>query len=107
MCKFCRNPDSPTFNVDVRSEYVDDNVCEYMVSNNCEDCSGCNNNFELSLECGWNMVVAYRQAINELRIHPFSEWIQINFCPFCGRQLVREDNFQSIDCQAFVEISEG
>lgn len=97
MCEFCdsitdRNKEITWL---VRSTYADDNICDFVNENICSSCNGCNMNFSLDGYV-WddNVVVGikYEQKIisstgYEVVVHPFSETIQFNYCPICGKQI--------------------
>ena len=97
MCDFCSNIKNRNKEIIwlVRSTYADDNVCEYVNNKNCENCKGCNMHFKLSgYEYDGNTYVGveYCQVITpnnseDVIIRPFSESVQFNYCPFCGKQI--------------------
>lgn len=49
MCEFCREHHT-NYLIPVRNKYADDNICEKLRDDNCEDCCGCNDeNFHFTL----------------------------------------------------------
>ena len=99
MCKFCDNLKYRKYRIQPRTTSSDDTTCEFGspdldVSDtyNCRGCRGCaddNHRFEL---ISWENYIslAYVHRIRRLVIEPYSENIQINFCPWCGKQLSDE-----------------
>lgn len=120
MCKFCDDLKWRTYRVLLRNFSADNNVCEYVSTRHgnyddtgfvdecgicysgtihCDDCDGCKDNnllFELKTYEN-NIGVNYYHKIRDLTIAPSSEMIQINFCPWCGRQLIDDDKKVSFD----------
>lgn len=103
MCEFCESLIDKTKEITwhVRSRYANDNICEFVTENNCDKCIGCNNKqwFVLSgikYEDGLVYVgIEYNQELinkngTKVFIRPFSENIQFNFCPICGKQISQE-----------------
>lgn len=97
MCEFCESITNKNKEIlwQVRSTYADDNVCNYVNGEDCNRCKGCKMYFKLS---GTNynentyVGVTYMQQImsendTKVIINPFSEGIQFNYCPFCGKQI--------------------
>jgi len=98
MCEFCESLMDKEKEIiwSVRSIMANDNICEFVNENNCESCGGCEMYFTLSgvkYEDGEVYVdIAYTQKLKskygkEVIIRPFSEGIQWNFCPICGKQI--------------------
>ena len=98
MCEFCEGlKNGKCIKVETRSTVVGDNICEKINDGQCSECDGCNTYFTIE---GCNVqgdVLAnmlYYQKIgnknsydSDTVIHPYSEAIQFNFCPFCGEQI--------------------
>lgn len=96
MCEFCDNLDYRSYRVMYRTNSADDNTCVFGspdldVSDeyDCYGCVGCSReNLHFTLNAWENYIsVGYLHRIRRLHIEPFSEAIQINFCPWCGKQL--------------------
>lgn len=93
MCKFCEAlKNKNNIEVSVRSTYVDDNTCEYLVNNDCSSCGECNMKFVLNaheIDEDHFVCMNYEQTMmnGKFKIHPFSEGIQFNYCPICGTQI--------------------
>lgn len=99
MCKFCDVLTSTThkekISWSVRSTFADDNIIETLENDHCvawmEDCA----DFKLKSythEGNTFVGVEYRQELTKKNrekviISPFSETIQFNFCPICGKQI--------------------
>lgn len=81
--------------IQVRSTYADDNVCEYINNDNCEFCPRCFMIFRFygfNIDENLHVGIEYNQEIydknkNKIIVSPFSESLQFNYCPFCGRQI--------------------
>ena len=94
MCKFCDNILKNRYILEQRSTYAEDNTCEFVNNSNCDLCEDCNSCFEM-FTYGYDndifIQIGYRQKVDSedgsLIIHPFSESIQWNYCPFCGKQI--------------------
>jgi hypothetical protein len=94
MCGFCQalENESKEITWHVRSVYADDNVCEYINGYDTKVAFKLNSyNHDGKIIVG----VEYRQEINsrdneKIIISPFSEMIQFNFCPICGKQISKE-----------------
>lgn len=93
MCKFCDNLEYRDIKIDTRTSLADDNVCEFIVQNDCEQCeNGCssdNNYFSITM---WedNLHLNYYHKIRDLIIAPISMRFSINFCPMCGKRISKE-----------------
>lgn len=98
MCRFCKG----LFEEDrkllwgVRSTMGDDNVCEFVNGDTYNPKDECIMDFELGGARGKDMcarlTLFYKQVIRRhdgvtVSIRPFSEPIQVNYCPFCGDQV--------------------
>lgn len=122
MCKFCDDLSWREYRIMLRNFGADDNVCEiisqlhdcydnspiyedgicYSGTVNCEDCNGCaDENLYFSLRTYENNIgFDFYHKIRELTISPSSEMIQFNFCPWCGKQIVNNDNIVPFEkCQ--------
>ena len=100
MCEFCKDKSSYLqFRVPYRTNSADDNRCEYGSPDNCDgyivgcDCKNCNgcveDNLYFSIKKFSDNRIAFEfyHKIKDLIINPFSEAININYCPFCGERL--------------------
>lgn len=105
MCKFCESSERTEFIIPVRNNSSCDNVCEIMTSKiekygeelfltgtDCSDCDGCkeeNRTFEIYKSKN-RIGLSYIQNIKGLRVMPYSEMLNLNFCPWCGKQISNE-----------------
>lgn len=97
MCEFCDNITNRDKEIRwlVRSTYAEDNICEFANGHNCDDCNDCNMKFVLSgYTYNDNVMVGidYEHRLKTYKgkdviIHPFSESMQFNYCPICGKQI--------------------
>lgn len=96
MCDFCEALSKSNKIIwNVRSHIADDNICEYVSNSDCSCCGDCNESFSLSAhqyKDNTYVGVDYEKIITdgkgkEVKIMPFSETIQFNFCPICGEQI--------------------
>jgi NADH:ubiquinone oxidoreductase subunit F (NADH-binding) len=97
MCEFCESLKDKTKEIiwSVRSSYADDNMCEFVNDENCQYCNGCKEGFVIDAydyEKNTKVDITYFKTIStkdrkEVKVHPFSESIQWNFCPICGKQI--------------------
>ena len=97
MCKFCEALTDRTKEIvwEVRSTMADDNVCDFVNGDNCDVCNGCNMSFNLygyNYDNNIHVGVSYSQELTsknrtKVIIKPFSEGIQWNYCPICGKQI--------------------
>jgi len=97
MCKFCDSLTDQDKEItwSVRSIMADDNICEFVNEKDCSECGGCQMYFTLNgynFDGEINVDVMYTQKLKskdgiEVIIRPFSEGIQFNFCPICGKQI--------------------
>lgn len=100
MCEFCDSLTDNTKKItwQVRSTYADDNICEFVNDENCDVCEGCKMWFKID---GYDydgnafIGITYNQELTstdgkQVIIRPFSESIQFNFCPICGKQISKE-----------------
>jgi hypothetical protein len=114
MCRFCDNIIDKTKEIiwNVRSTYADDNICEFVNGNDCGSCDKCEMYFKLdSYELNGNINVGmqYNQKITtpdgkDVIIRPFSEMLQFNYCPFCGKQISKDIQNNEADNEYYVEI---
>ena len=109
MCEFCEslNDNKKEIVWSVRSTMVDDNICEIVNNDQCSCCGDCSQKFVINgyIFDDENQFISlkYFQEVSsdkeKVIIHPFSEAIQFNFCPFCGEQISKtikpfENNFE-------------
>lgn len=97
MCKFCESLLDETKEIiwSVRSTYADDNICEFVNDEDCSNCSDCKMYFNLDgyeYKGNTSVNVTYNQTVTtkdkkQVIIRPFSEGIQFNYCPICGKQM--------------------
>ena len=99
MCKFCENlTNDSEISWLLRNTGADDNICDYE-NVDCDECSGCSN-MEFGIQ-GYDIkgnahvAISFYQKVllfteNEIVIHPYSETIQFNYCPFCGKQISKD-----------------
>lgn len=97
MCKFCESLTDNTKEIiwSVRSTYADDNICEFVNGDNCFNCGRCEMYFTIdgyTIDDDTYVSIAYNQKITsptkeEVVIRPFSEGIQFNYCPICGKRI--------------------
>ena len=103
MCKFCDNLEWRRYKVPVRNESACDNLCEIMTAkfekygdeyvslgSDCSDCDGCRDN-GFGIHAYDNRIgFSFANHIKELCIDRYSEMLDINFCPWCGKRLSKE-----------------
>lgn len=103
MCKFCDNLDWRKYRVPHRNEDGCDNLCEVMTAklenidgevfstgSDCEDCNGCAD-MGFSMHTYDNRIgFGFSHSIKALHIGRYSEMLDINFCPWCGKRLSKE-----------------
>lgn len=118
MCKFCGNLEYRNYIVPYRTNSADDNQCEFgspmfyddiLLDSDCSDCNGCaTKNCHFGLTAWDNFLqLFYVRRIKNLIIEPYSERIQINFCPWCGRSLTDEPvDFEKCCLGTKLEIKE-
>lgn len=98
MCQFCDDLKWKTYMVSERTTSADDNQCEFgspliydgeVIDSTCDGCNGCaEENMHFGLTSFENSLqISYVRRIKKLIIEPYSEPIQINFCPWCGKPL--------------------
>jgi hypothetical protein len=101
MCKFCENitDEKSEFIWVVRNAGAEDNICEFVNNNTCDECNGCANlkfgirgyNIDGNVRVGisfYQNILSYRNE--DVVINPYSETQQFNFCPFCGKQISKD-----------------
>lgn len=94
MCKFCDDiKKHKTLYVPVRTTYADDNICEVLCDDNCEDCYGCvEDNYHFALYRWTDMIwLGFHHQIKDTVMSKTSEGLQIKYCPWCGEKLTDED----------------
>lgn len=98
MCNFCDNLNYDTKNKIiwcVRSRYADDNLYEFLEENNDykyleNECwfeikgHTINENTYVGIEYHQ---IFYGSKTGEIKVLPFSEHVQFNYCPMCGKQI--------------------
>lgn len=105
MCEFCESLIDNRKEViwNVRSTYADHNICEYINDNNCGACNRCEMEFilkgykyneDIYVSAEYNQVVFDNEG-NEVVVRPFTEGMQWNFCPVCGKQVSK--NIKTFD----------
>ena len=104
MCKFCENVIDKGYDMkwNMRASISDDNFCEKVLEDRCENCKKCDTIYKLNggyiddsdqvyLRC------EYKFDNGDIIMHNFTEPLPINFCPYCGKQLVENIiNFDDI-----------
>lgn len=96
MCKFCENVFDKGYDMkwNMRTSFSDDNFCEKVLEDTCDNCKKCNTMYKLNggyreesdqayLSC------EYKFDNGDIIMHNFTEELPINFCPYCGKQLVK------------------
>ena len=100
MCKFCDDLSWRKYMIPTRNEDACDNLCEVMTAkfedygdglfslgSDCENCDGCNNG-GFGIHAYENRIgFSYSKTIKELHIGKYSEMLDINYCPWCGKRL--------------------
>lgn len=93
MCKFCEGlfEKDCSMRWNMRSSYSDDNFCE-KIFDSCENCSQCNIHYILKgvkiEETGHVFInCEYTYTNGDIVMKNFTESLNINFCPYCGKQL--------------------
>lgn len=95
MCKFCEsimNKDK-TMVWESRNRYADDNFCEKVLDDSCDNCSECTEKFILrsyNYEGNTMLVNEFEKTNGDIKIHLSSESLHINFCPYCGKQISKD-----------------
>lgn len=96
MCNFCDTISKNNFVLEERSTYAEDNICEFVNNLDCNLCESCLPHFELFSfqdnykERSFIQIGYYKKVFSKnskVIVHPFSESIQINYCPFCGEKI--------------------
>lgn len=101
MCVFCEKTN--TLELEIRSTYSDDNICESI---SCENCFGCSDN-RLSmiinkdnLNNSYINLEYFKNKKGEIN-HPYSEQLHINYCPFCGEK-ISEDTLDVMESTKYI-----
>lgn len=92
MCKFCEGLFDSGHKVEwhMRSEYADDNFCEKIFNNSCENCEKCNTKYILKGYLFDNqayIICDYNFTNGDILIWNSTESLPINYCPYCGRKI--------------------
>lgn len=93
MCKFCEAlMKEQTIELAERSIFIDDNFCEKICNEwECKNCNDCiQSGFALtsySVKDSIYLSIEYYRSGYGITVHPFSESMAFNFCPYCGTQL--------------------
>ena len=98
MCEFCKDYNRHIrYGVPYRTQYADDNLCEKIMDDICDDCYGCmDENLHFSLAKWRNMIwLGFHHEIGDTIISKTSEGLFINYCPWCGEKL--NDEFEPFD----------
>lgn len=95
-CKFCEGLFDEEYKMywNMRSSCIDDNFCEKVLNNTCENCIECKTNYILSGRKNNDTGHAYIQCDYKFNngyivIWNFTEPLNINYCPYCGRRLAK------------------
>ena len=93
-CKFCEGLFDEGYKMiwNMRSSYAEDNFCEKVLNNTCENCTECNAEYYLQ---GWknkqtghaSISCNYKFSNGDIVIWNFTEPLNINYCPYCGKRL--------------------
>lgn len=101
MCEFCKDYNRHiAYRVPVRNTYADDNLCEILMDDNCEDCDGCmDENYHFTLY-KWQDMISFGlvRKIGDAICAPTSEGIMINYCPWCGKKLHNNEDYTFDKC---------
>ena len=115
-CKFCEGIFNKEYEMrwNMRSCYADDNFCEKILNNTCENCQECNVDYILN---GWksketgNTYIQCNYKFNngDIIIWNYTEPLKINYCPYCARQLANDlVNYEDIGNHiSDIESSQG
>ena len=93
-CKFCEGLFNKEYEMtwNMRSSYADDNFCEKVLNDTCEDCHECNIKYILRGRKVKDTGRAYIQCDykfdnGDIIIWNSTEPLNINYCPYCGKRL--------------------
>lgn len=96
MCKFCEGLFDKEYEMqwNMRSKYADDNFCEKVLEDTCENCKQCNMSYVLMgrkvKETGHVYIsCSYKFDNGDIVMWNSTEPLNINYCPYCGRQLAK------------------
>lgn len=102
MCKFCDELIKEYNKIHwlTRSVYADNNICEFVNNYDCELCDECTMDFTISsynINGDTYVGLEYHQHLmsknnKEVIIFPFTESMQWNYCPICGKQISKNIN---------------
>lgn len=92
MCKFCEGLFDKKHEIiwDMRNAYADDNFCEKVLNNNCDNCKKCDIEYRLrGLIINNNSYIQcdYKFDNGSIIMWNFTELLPINYCPYCGRKI--------------------
>lgn len=94
MCKFCEGLFDKEYDMrwNMRSNYADDNFCEKVLNDSCENCTQCSINYTLRGrkidETGHVYIQCdYKFDNGDIVMWNSTEPLNINYCPYCGRKL--------------------
>ena len=94
MCKFCEGLFEKEYEMhwSMRSQYADDNLCEKLLNDSCDNCQECNIEYKLrgrKLEDTGHSYIQcdYKFTNGDVIMWNSTEPLNINYCPYCGKQL--------------------
>ena len=94
MCKFCEGLFEEEYEIhwNMRSQYADDNLCEKLFNDSCSNCQECNIEYKLrgrKLEDTGHSYIQcdYKFTNGDVIMWNSTEPLNINYCPYCGKQL--------------------
>lgn len=115
MCKFCEGIFDKNYDMEwnMRTSFADDNFCEKVFEDSCDNCEQCCIEYKLngryiSESDHAYLTCEYKFDNGDIKMHNFTEILPINFCPYCGRQLVNNlVNFDDVNHNRFEIIDEN
>lgn len=92
MCKFCEGlfKEKKEIIWEMRNSYADDNFCEKILNDNCEECKMCDISYRLT---GWYLnkvpyiMCSYKFNNGDILMWNSTESLPINYCPYCGEKI--------------------
>lgn len=95
MCKFCEGLFDNRYSMEwlMRSSYADDNFCEKVFNDSCENCKECNHTYRLKgykINNNSMLINEYEFNNGDIKIWNSSEALHINYCPYCGKQISKD-----------------